>query len=165
MTKKAKPAEKAETGVAVKGQFDPKAITQNDIPTMLQIVKDKIAAIKTKQGEEEKTDKPFAMFGKIKEIKTVEECVKALSLLNGRKERYEEAAKQTEVDLKKYPYREEGIAYSSWENDIKMRIQYLLHKDELEKYEKVKKELEAHISEEMKFQQSMERVANLLIED
>lgn len=139
--------------------------TQNDIPTFLAQVNAKIKEIRGQVVEENKTaDKHLDGFGKVKDIKTVEELVKAHASVVARQKLYNESATELGVDVKKYPFKLSGASASSWIDDIKSRMVTVKYKSELDKLNKIKKELEDNLSAEQKLQNSLQKISSLLVD-
>lgn len=139
---------------------------QNDIPAMLAKVNDQIKAIKGGMPKEAKTTGELPGFGKIKDIKTVSDLIKAHSAVVNRAAMYKaSAAAILPEGIKTPPFILEGSSESAWVTDISSRIVDVAHKASLDKLNKVKTMLESNLSAEAKLAKDLGDIANLLSED
>lgn len=96
-----------------------------------------------------KTNLDLKPFGNLKDIKNVEDLIKAYSYITNKAKAYDEAA--TELQLKDIkPFKEGGYGVEEWKADITLQIKVLTHSDRLKELQKLKKEAESFISQEDK---------------
>jgi hypothetical protein len=139
--------------------------TQNDIPGLLEKVNEQIKAIKGDLPKATKTTGDLNGFGTIASIKTVENLLKAYSMVTSKQKAYDLSAKEILPEgVKKPPLKIDGSSVSAWQADIKGRIVVVARKTELEKLEKVKAKLEANLSAEAKLAKDLADISNILTE-
>src|SRR4030042_75104 len=156
---------KKSTGVAlVEGTQSLATLGQADIPGMLKIVLAKIKELKGNMPETSKTTGSLPGFGKIKEIKTVEDLIKAHSSVVGRQVAYNASAAALDVNVDKFPFKIEGSTTEEWVNDIKATINIVKNKVALDKFDQVRIKLESNLSAKMKLAKDLEDCQNILID-
>lgn len=161
MTKKAK-----ETEVATKTAFNNLIeMGQEAIPGMLKQVLQKIREIKGLIPTESSITATLQGFGKLDDIKSVEELVKAHSVIIAKERAYNESAKDLGLSTKKYPYMLHGHRATAWISGIQRRVVLVAHKSELDKLNKIKAKLEANLSTKDKLRKDLEDISKLLSND
>ncbi|MGL4385089.1 MAG: hypothetical protein ACRCS4_07295, partial [Flavobacterium sp.] len=142
----------------------PVVLTQKDVPSMLELVTKQINTLKGGLPKEASTSTAnLDGFGKVSSIDTVETLIKAASVVLAKQKAYNEAAKEVLPEIFKVPpFSINGHSAAQWISDIKDRILVVANKAELEKLEKVKSTLEAHLSAEDKLAKDLLSIANLL---
>ena len=146
--------------------LDPSQLSQDNIPQLLKIVSDKIAALKGTSVNHEIIDSPFPGFGiKVKDQTTVEGLIKMHSTLIGKKTAYEASAKFLGISLKKYPFTNGNHTVEEWEADIAYRVNIVKNDLEIKKNERIKTTLEENLSAKDKFQKDMANILTSLTED
>lgn len=155
--------------VTKKGKDNTLAIakpTQQDIPALLATVNEKITALKGGQEKKENTTgTTFPQFGEIKRVDSVEDLIKIQSVLTAKEEAYNKAAKNLNVDIKKYPFKLNGFGSKAWASDIKSRLAVVKNKTELKKMEQVKKLLEENLSQEAKLENDLVKAQKILLDE
>lgn len=158
MSKVTKTPESTSTAVATGIQF-----TVNDVPKLLEQVTAKINAIKKGIPESPETTGELENFGKISEIDSVEDLIKAYSSVTTKEEFYKKAAAAIlPAGIKCPPLKLSGHSPSAWIKDIEARIVIVANKTELAKLEKVKAKLEENLSAEAKLSKDLADCANIL---
>ena len=143
---------------STKGQF-----TQENIPEMLQTVNDQIKRIKGDLPQATKTTGELEGFGRINQITTVENLIKAHSMIVAKQQAFNASCDDILPDgVKKPSFKIDGSAPSSWIADIKGRIGVVAHKAQLEKLTKIKEKLEANLSAEAKLAKDLADIQNIL---
>lgn len=137
---------------------------QNDIPALLTKVESKIKALTKDIPKEDETNSQLEGFGSISTLNKVETLVKAYSMLCAKKQAYEKAAKELEIDINKYPFSQNGHSFKSWTKDIKKRVALVRNKTELDKLKRIKTKLESNLSAELKLAKDLAEVQNILLE-
>lgn len=142
-----------ETGVALADQFS--------IPTVLSAIEAKIKTFKGIETSKFKTTMQLSGFGDLtKEVK-VEQLIKAFSSIKGRSNAYLDAAK--DLGVATFPeFIVDGGSVEDWSNDIKLRIQIITHKDELDNLKALQKEASAFLSQEDQKAMFFEKLASKL---
>jgi len=136
-----------------------------DVPKYLDQVNQLIKDIKGNLPKSPNTNENLTGFGKINEIKTVAELLKAASMIMGKKAGYEAAAKKLLPEGYKVPtFKINGNTADHWLEDIQARIIVVYNKEKLEKLEKIKKTLEENLSAEAKLANDLLKIQNLLKE-
>lgn len=119
----------------------------NKIPEMLTVLDGKIAELKTITDSVYKTTGNLEGFGDIKAETKIENLIRAFSSVNGRKKAYDEAA--AILGLTSHPqFTVSGGTVEDWEQDIKLRIEIITHKDKLDKLNEYKEKMSKFLSEE-----------------
>ena len=150
-----KDAKSQETGLQVYGV--------QDVPKMLETVKDQIKNLKGNVGKEEPTAKPLPGFGMIKDIKKLSDLIKAASMVNAKSAAYKEAAKQIVPEGIKPPNFEiEGMSQNSIIDHLRKRYAELYNSDRIKELLKVQKILEENLSAEAKLANSLKDIAGIL---
>ena len=153
------------TTVAKKTVTDLSSLGQKDIPGMLDAVNEQIKKIRKGLPETPHTDKPLpGLNRKISELKTVDELIKAGSIVMVREEAYEKSAEKIlSPGIKKPTFKLEGITAEKWLEDIMARVVIVANKEELNKLTKIKKKLEENLSAEAKLARDLAEIQTLLI--
>jgi len=149
---------KKETGVSTAKQF-----TQNDIPALLAQVNEQIKAIKGDLPKATKTTGNLNGFGTVASITTVENLLKAYSMISSKEAAYQAAVAEILPEgIKKPALKISGSGPTAWKTDIKNRIVVVGRKSELEKLQKVKEKLESNLSQEAKLAKDLEDCFNIM---
>jgi hypothetical protein len=135
--------------------------SMDNLVSYLEVVKAKIKEIKGNDGDDFKISKDLPGFGNIQNIEDPVKLIQAYHSVSARETGYNEAAK--EMGLTKVPeFRLEGHLGTAWKQDIIRRYHLATKKEQLEKLEKVKKELEANLSQEDKLKAMTANIAEIL---
>lgn len=134
-----------------KGLSTQKQFTQDDIPMLLEKVNGQIKELRIGIPEKSKTTGRLDGFGTIEGIKTVEDLLKAHSMVVAKSEAYKKSALEILPKGVKMPtLMINGSSPNSWITDIKGRIIIVGRKTELDKLLKVKTKLESNLSAKAK---------------
>lgn len=141
-----------------------KTFTQKDIPGMLANVEKAIAGLKSGVPAETSTTKALEGFGKIKDIDSVSELIKAHSSVVNRHEAYHRSAKVLlgGSSIKTPPFKVSGHTMEQWVADISKRVVEVGHKVEIEKLNKIKAKLESNLSAKAKLAADLLAINELL---
>lgn len=148
------------TGVAVNGQF-----TQSDIPNLLEIINNKIAALK---GDKEKATRitgGLGAFGKISDITDINTLRGAYAYVTKKYEAiggFDSVFKTAAPTITLPVYKEGGASLKQWQDEIVMQFKEVSFKEELDKLEKAKQILQDNLSTEMKLAASLNDIAELM---
>lgn len=145
-----------------------KTMTVNDVPAMLEQVKEQIKAL-TGDTKNKEVTVPFPGFGLLSDINDISILIKAASVVRAKEREYVETApivmpKPVE-GAKAIPvptFKLEGITAKVWLNAITVRIGEVYNADKLSKLKAVKSKLEANLSAEMKLANSLKEIAELI---
>ena len=141
----------------------PALLTQQDIPTMLEQVKDQIAKLSGNNNNVMITDKVLDPFGKVENIEKVTDLIKAASSVLGREKAYKAAAKAVIPKGIKVPgFEIEGVKASDWLAHIKARVAIVANKEQLVKLNSIKNTLEENLSAEAKLANDLEKIKDML---
>ena len=152
--------------VAKKGAFDLANLGQDDIPGMLKVVNAKIDALRKGIPSTPKTTGNLPGFGRIADITTVEELVKAHSSVIGRAKAYRASAKTlVPKEIKTPLFTLGGSTEKEWVDDIKSKVIVVAHKEELEKLDKVKAKLEDNLSSKAKLAKDLQEIGTILMDE
>lgn len=154
-----------QNSIITKDQFDLQNLKQGDIPALLAKVDQRIKSIKGEKDEVPMKTTSLPGFGDLEKQENVSELNKAYSMIMKKSEAYLEAAKETELDLKKYPFKESDVSAKMWLDYIKRRIKVQQNKDALTKLTTMKNTLETTLSEEEKTKRALQSVVQMLFED
>lgn len=117
------------------------------VPDLLEVLNQKIAALKHIEESVYKTGGTLEGFGDIKTEMKVENLIRAFSSVRGRENAYNDAAK--ELGLKTYPvFTISGGNAEDWKKDILLRKAIIEHKDELDKLNGFKAKAAEFLSKE-----------------
>ena len=139
-------------------------MTTTDVPAMLEMVRKKMEDIKGVADAPKYAASELEGFGKIESITDPAQIIRALASVKSRAVAYTESAKilSDGVSVPAPAFKINGYTAERWEADLKVKYRSLIYRTELDKLEKVKKELEQHLSAEDKFRSSMTNIAELL---
>ena len=140
----------------------PAKLTQADVPSLLSQVNEKIAQLKGVSDEGNRTSGKLEGFGNIRDIKDQSTLIKAYSSVLGRTKAYAEAAKEFEGMGEVPAFKIDGSTADQWLHDIKLQYNQVTYKDQLEKLNAVKSELEKHLSAEDKLAASLGNIRDIL---
>lgn len=148
-----------------KGLSTQKQFTQEDIPALLEKVTKQINDIKGDLPKATKTTGTLDGFGKISDISTVTNLIKAYSMIDAKADAYDQAAAEILPEgIKKPALSINGSSPASWKTDIKGRIKVVARKAELDKLIKVKTKLESNLSAKAKLARDIEDCFNIMEE-
>jgi hypothetical protein len=139
-------------------------VTQQDIPAMLEVVSKQISKLKGTTGSNVTTDAALPGFGKIKDIKTVENLVKAHSMLTAKNNAYKASLKELDLKESKYPFKEGGHTYKEWDKDIKHRLNLVKNEQTLKKLEEAHAILKENLSQEAKLQSDLKKIQGMVVD-
>jgi hypothetical protein len=150
--------EAVEQGLAVAKQF-----TQDDIPGLLETVNEKIKMIKGGIPKGTKTTGSLEGFGKVSSIETVEDLLKAYSMVKAKAAAFKDAADDILPEGIKLPIMKiSGSAPSAWIVDLTARIKVVANKVELDKLIQVKEKLESNLSAKAKLNKDLADIHGIL---
>jgi hypothetical protein len=135
---------KTEQGLTTLDQFQvPDIITQLD---------NQIKKIGNIETSSYRTNMILSDFGNLnlKEVKNLEDLVKAHSYIRGKALRYNESLEELGIQGTAKPFTEDGYSLEEWTQDILLQVNILTHKERLIELKKLKKEAEQFISAEDK---------------
>lgn len=144
----------------------PAKLTVENVPELLERVMKQIRTIKGDIPETPKTTGDLGSgFGTIESIKTLDDLIKATSMVVGKSEAYKKAAKLIVPDGVKTPeFTIDGMKVSNILDHIKMKAVEVGNKEKLTKLNKIRKELEDNLSEEDKRAKSLAKIENILLD-
>lgn len=159
---KAEKKEETTNALSTQGQF-----SQKDIPNLLEKVNEQIKALKGSAEQSVKTDVNIPSFGKIKDIKKLDELIKLHSWIQSKEEDYKNSVKNTFTaekfsGIKPPAFSLYGVSASSLYADIEFQYKLIAHKSQLDKLQKVKATLEENLSQEAKLANDLAKIANIL---
>lgn len=149
---------KKTTAVSTETASDLSKLGQADVPSMLQLISEKIKNLKGGMPSGPKTTGDLRPFGKIKDIKTVQKLIQAHSMVTNKAAAYIKSAGQCNVDLAKYPFKLDGSSEKAWVTDIQAAISVVANKVELAKLEKAKALLEENLSAKDKLAKDLKAI-------
>ena len=154
---------KKETGVAI---LSASSLTVNDVPSMLELVNNQIKELRGGMPDQPHTTESLSGFGRIKDIKTVQELLKAASVVMAKQKAYDDAAKKLlPKGIKKPAFKLNGSTSEQWLADIQGRIAIVANKEKLDKLNSIKKTLEENLSAEAKLANDLKKIQDLLKPD
>ena len=158
--------EKKTTTAVSKAMPNILSLGQKDIPGMLETINASIKKLKGGLPSETKTTGELPGFGKIKDIDSVSNLIKAHSTVVFKAKAYHASAKEILPEGIKAPaFVLAGSSEAAWVDDIKGRVGVVAHKSKLAKLTKIKNTLEGHLSEEMKLAKDLEGINEVLLDD
>ena len=117
------------------------------VPDVLERLNAEVAKLKHISDSVYKTSGTLTGFGDLKAETKIENLVKAFSMVRGKENAYNDAAK--ELELKQYPqFTVDGGTAADWKQDILLRINILEHKDKLDKLNAYKEKMSQFLSVE-----------------
>lgn len=146
--------------IATSSQF-----TQEMVPTMLQQVKDKISQLKTGDEETALIDKPLGSFGMVQQITDPLVLRVAYAYITKKAagvDDYNEVFQDAVRAIKITPFKENGYTVNQWQTVILAQYRKATRTVELEKLEKIAKELEECLSTEDKMRSKLGNISDLL---
>lgn len=139
---------------------------QNDVPKMLSQVIAQIKLIKGNLPETPQTNGNLPGFGKIQTIATLDELIKATSMINGKSEAYKKAAELiVPIGVKKPTFTIDGMSVDNMINHIKLRAIEVGNKEKLAKLNKIKSTLEENLSAEAKLANDLKKIQGMLTDE
>ena len=171
MAKKAEVTKPANTAVA---------LTTQDVPTLLEQVISNINSLKGKLPNSEKISVDLPEFGNIYSITEVKELTRAIGMISFSEEAFvrgmnkivaqyrasgigegmDDAAIIKALRIPSYDI--EGVSTDRWYEELFKCTQIVSNKTQLDKLEKVKEELEKHLSEEAKLAKALQNCADIM---
>jgi hypothetical protein len=143
-------------------------LTQEDVPSMLDKVNERIATLKGGIDEAKHTDGHLDGLGNIFDMEKPENLIRAYASINDRERMFNEAVKElytkdlTSLGIKVPTFTLKGASADQWRNDIRMVLAKVVHKEELGKLEKVRDELSKHVSAEERLNQSLLAIQDII---
>ena len=117
------------------------------VPAVLERLNAEVAKLKHISDSVYKTSGTLTGFGDLKNETKIENLVRAFSMVRGKENAYNDAAK--ELELKQYPqFTVDGGTAADWKQDILLRINILEHKDKLDKLNAYKEKMSQFLSAE-----------------
>ena len=117
------------------------------VPDVLERLNAEVAKLKHISDSVYKTSGTLTGFGDLKNETKIENLVRAFSMVRGKENAYNDAAK--ELELKQYPqFTVDGGTAADWKQDILLRINILEHKDKLDKLNAYKEKMSQFLSVE-----------------
>ena len=156
MTKK---VSKKGTTVATASTFG-----REDIPSMIRTINEKIAKLSptVKTEDAEALQKiMIAGFPQIKDIKNVEDIIKAYSAVSEKDRAYSEACSSLKVSADTYPLLFGEATAEDIQGALSMRLHRIKNKVELDKLTQAKKLLEDNLSANDKLSRDLAKIAAL----
>jgi hypothetical protein len=153
---------KSATGLVAANHY-----TKDDVPGLLEKVVAQIAKLKGNMPEKPQTTGDLSGFGKIEEIKDLQDLIKAHSSVVTKAKFYDESAAALippAAGVKTPKLLLDGHPAEAWIRDIQARVMVVAHQNELEKLEKVKAKLEENLSAEAKLAKDLGEIATILTE-
>jgi hypothetical protein len=142
------------TELSTKGQF-----SQKDVPSMLEIINKKIAALKGSGPVENGTDGNIPGIGSIKTM-SESDLIKAASTIIAKEKAYKETYESLFSQHGKMPeFKLGSYTVKQYLSDIERQYVETKHKAELTKLEKAKKDLEECLSAEDKLAKTLASIA------
>lgn len=136
-----------------------KKITKDQVLDKLVAVREKIKHIKAKEKYVYKTiHKHVPGAGKVHEINNIKYLVIAHSKVNAEITNLNSSAQELNVKLDKSAYEFLGFPLSTWDEEIKARLEEVRNTNELKKLKKAETMLQGHLSEDDKFNLDMMEV-------
>jgi hypothetical protein len=141
----------------------PTKLTADTIPVMLEQVKNQIKEITGGGVKSEITNGSIPGFGKINDIKTLDNIIKATSSVTGRAKAYKEAAELVvPTGVKKPQFKIDGMSEAAMVNHLKARAIEVGRKEQLDVLKKIQKELEDNLTAEQKRENSLAKIQALI---
>lgn len=142
-----------------------KQFTQDQVPNYLEQVKERLRALKGEEKDSLRISEELEPFGKISEITDVQELMGAYAYVTYKANGIENfrAVFEKNVPAIKIPaITINGHSLEKWQAEILTQHRAATYKQEIEKLEKVKNELEACLSEEHKLAAKLSNIADIL---
>lgn len=137
------------------------ALSNSQVPDVLSLLDKQIAGLKKIADSVYKTTGQLTGFGDIKAELKLENLIRAFSMVKGKENAYNEAAK--ELELGTYPqFSIDGGTAADWKQDILLRIEIITHKDKLDKLNAYKEKMSKFLSEEDQKAMLMKEMAEFL---
>jgi hypothetical protein len=138
-------------------------ITQDDIPTLLQAVNEKIKDVKGDLPKTNTTTVKFDAFGAINSMISLEVILKAASVLLLKEKAYNEAVQEFLPEGIKAPkFKINGHTAEEWKSDFRRQAILVGNRTKLEKLKKIKSTLEANLSAEAKLKNDLKNIMTIL---
>lgn len=156
------------TKLVKKQSFDLENLSQDDIPSMLAAINEKIKQLKAEGSQERETKVSFPDFGVlVKDVKDIDVLIKMKSILIAKEKYYLEAVKEIipKDRVKNYNFVYAGHTVKQWTEDIKKRTIELLYAKELAKLEESRAILEENLSAKDKLKKDLQKVVEILNEE
>lgn len=145
---------------ALKNQF-----TQADVPSMLEKVNQAISNLKGDKEEAVKISEALGNFGIIHNINDPAILIHAYNYITHKAKSYKEIMPVFEnacPNIKVPEFKESGHSVTKWQEEIVRQYKVATYKEELEKLEQIKKELEDCLSTDDKLKAKLSNIAHIL---
>jgi hypothetical protein len=143
---------KTNTEVSIVGQ---------DVPTVLDTIKEKLNSLKAITDTPYKTSGNLTGIGDIKTLKDIGSLIKSYASVKAKENAYNAAA--DDLGIKNYPlFSLDGGTAAQWKHDIDLRIQIITVEDKKNKYQKAYDTMQKFLSEEEQKAIVMKEMASLL---
>ena len=136
-------------------------LAQEDVPDMLKVVNEKIAALKGESEKAKQTSGEIKGFGNIYNMERPENLIRAYSSIQAKEAAYNKAVKSMKL-VNAPEFKLDGFTAKQWFQDITDRYSVVTHKEQLDKLNQVKEELSKHVSQEEKLNQSLLNIQDIL---
>ena len=141
-------------------------LTKDNVPQLLEIVAGKIKDLKKNMGEKPKDLGNFPQFGRLSDVNSLSQLIKMQAAINSMQTEYAKAAKEiVPKGVNHAAYTINGHSPATWTEAIKFRANEVSFKKQLTQLENTKSTLESHLSEDLKLQNDLKRIATTLSED
>lgn len=138
------------------------SLTQQDIPSLLNIVNEKIKALKGDTSEDTRTDGKLPGIGNINDIDDPVELITAYASVEIREEGFDKAQESMKITEKR-KFKLGNYTGEAFKNDILKRYHEVTYKEQLEKLTSVKSELEKHLSKDDKLKAALGNIKDILV--
>jgi len=145
------------TALATNSQFSVK-----DVPALLERVRSQITEIQGNDDDINLTDGNLGALGNIFHMEDPMLLIQAYSMVTGKEVAYNKAAKDMDLKGKIPVLKLNGATIDKWKVDIQKRYKQVTRKNELDKLQQVKSELEGLLSQEDKVAAALGNIADLL---
>lgn len=134
-------------------------LTQNDVPSMLETIEAQIKSLSMKTNSGKETSNPLTGFGRVEEISTVEDLIKAHASVRERSESYKRSAKDIVPTGIKIPEMIlDGHTTEEWLSHIQSRVGEVTNEKKLASLKEMKKTLESNLSAELKLANDLAKI-------
>ena len=134
------------------------ALLNTSIPEVIEVLNQKLAALKHIEECVYKTNGEMKPFGNVKEEMKVENLIRMYSSIRSREKSYNEAAEA--MGLKSYPVFSDNGTAEDWKQDILLRKAIIEQKETLDKLNDFKAKASKFVSEEQQQQMLLKEMAD-----
>jgi len=134
------------------------ALMNTSIPEVIEVLNQKLAALKHINECVYKTNGEMKPFGNLKDEMKVENLIRMYSSIRSREKTYNEAA--AEMGLKSYPVFSDNGTAADWKQDILLRKDIIEQKETLDKLNEFKAKASKFVSEEQQQQMLLKEMAD-----